>query len=461
MIVSRTALQPNLRALWNILASGQSPHPPLNFLAVRAVYSLFGVSELTTRLPATLGFLTMEVCLFFFVSKRSNPAFGALALFCPLVTLARTYAVEAKPYGALLGWTGVSLICWRYTKVGSKGRGWALAGLAIALACATSSHFYGALLGFPLIAGEAVRFCDRKRVDWGVASAIGFNYVPLVFFIPILRASGQVHGIHPWQTQLNLRFILASWDLLLAGAAAPVMACFITAAAFRAWSKRGWAPTPSFPMDEAAAATALALLPVASFCGMRLAGIHVSDTKYLISMVVGVTILIAWSLFQTAGNSLAAGILMATIFGVWGLRDFDLDRRAAEGDLASAVHFSPPAAGAGLEALPVVVENLEFTIYERYASHGIGDRIYYVIDPELRLKYNATDAIDRSFLLNPTFFGKHVERRKDFEAEHREFLVFHDDHGDVDWMLKKYQQDGAKIEVVGSGPHHEWYLVRR
>jgi 4-amino-4-deoxy-L-arabinose transferase-like glycosyltransferase len=73
MIVSRVALQPHLSDLWKILTSGQSPHPPLNFLAVRAVYAAFGVSELTTRIPATLGFTVMLVCLFFFASKRVAP----------------------------------------------------------------------------------------------------------------------------------------------------------------------------------------------------------------------------------------------------------------------------------------------------------------------------------------------------------------------------------------------------
>ena len=142
LIVSHTALQPTLPALWKILASGQSPHPPLNFLMVRCVYALFGVTELTTRLPSTVGYTAMEICLFFFVARRTSAAFGTAAMLFPLVTVARAYAVEAKPYGALLGWTGVALICWSHST--GRRRAVAIVGLGVSLACATSSHFFGA-----------------------------------------------------------------------------------------------------------------------------------------------------------------------------------------------------------------------------------------------------------------------------------------------------------------------------
>jgi len=146
LMVYKIADQPRLTDLWNILSTGQSPHPPLNFLVVRCLHAVFGANEFTTRLPSTLGFLAMEASLFWFVARRSNAAYGVVAMLFPLVTSARGFAVDAKPYGVLLGWTGIALICWRATA--GRLRAWGLTGLGLALCCATSSHFFGALLAW-------------------------------------------------------------------------------------------------------------------------------------------------------------------------------------------------------------------------------------------------------------------------------------------------------------------------
>ena len=386
-VVSGTARQPDLAALWKILVSGQSPHPPLNFLAVRAAYALFGVSELATRLPTTLGFTVRGICLFFFVAKRSNAAFGTVAMLFPLLTMARVYAVEAKPYGSLMGWTGLALICWQYAKPGYRSRRWALAGLGTALACATGSHFFGVVAGFPILAGEAIRCRERRRVDWLLAGALSLNYWPLVFFLPILKAGGAVHGVHPWQRPLNLGFIPRSFDLLLAEAAAPIFVCILIAAAFRFWKPA--TDTVRMPADELAAAGALALLPVVAFCGLRPLGIKVIEEKYLIAMVVGVAILFAWSLCIIAGRSLALGSVLAGIVLFWGCRDFVRDLRVAEDDRSELERFTPPASTDALGPLPIVVDSPRFATIERYAAPAIADRIYYVIDPEARLRYAA------------------------------------------------------------------------
>jgi hypothetical protein len=458
MIVSRTALQPHFSELWSILASGQSPHPPLNFLAVRFLYGVFGVSELTTRLPATIGFTVMEVCLFFFISKRSNAAWGALGMLLPLLTTARIFAVEAKPYGALLGWTGIALICWRGTAPGSKHRGWALAGLAAALACATSSHFFGALLGFPILAGETARWFRCRRIDWASLAVLSCNYLPLLFFIPILRASRQIHGIHPWQTPLEPSFILKSGDLLLREAAAPLMICILIAALGKAWTKR-LPPVTPFPLDELAAAWALAMLPVAAFCGLRLAGIRVIEEKYLIITVIGVAILAAWSLHSLSGPRLPVSAAMVIVFLTWGSRDFVGDLHFSQGERSWAANFQPPAAADAFGPLPVVVETPIFATLENYAAPQIASRIYFVTDAAGREKYTGNDALDRSFNLNPRFFGPHVEPIETFEAEHPRFLIYESLPGNTSWMLQKYADAGARIALMTGDGQQRWYLV--
>jgi hypothetical protein len=399
----------------------------------------------------------MGICLFFFVAKRSNAAFGTVAMLLPLLTMARTYAVEAKPYGSLMGWTGVALICWRYAKPGNRYHGWALAGLGIALACVTSSHFFGVVVGLPLLAGEAVRYWERRRVDWALAGVMSLNYWPLVFFVPILKAGGAVHGVHPWQRPLTLGSIPTSFDLLLAEAAAPIFVCVLIAAAFRMWRPADGAV--KVPPDELAAAGALALLPVAAFPGLRVLGVRVMEEKYLIAMVMGVAILFAWSLCVLAGRSVVLGTVLAGVVLVWGCRDFVRDLHWAQDERFQVVNFAPPAAVDSLGPVPIVIDSARFATLERYAAPAIAERIYYVIDPEARLKYTGTDAPDRSFLLNPGFFGRHVEPVKSFEAGHREFLLYERFPG-ISWMLRKYMDSGARVEMLEGPAMDRWYLIR-
>jgi hypothetical protein len=461
LIVSHAASQPHLSDVWKILTSGQSPHPPLNFLVVRCMYAAFGNTELTTRLPSTLGYAAMSVCLFFFVSRRTNAAFGTLAMLFPLITLARVYAVEAKPYGALLGWTGVALICWRYTggaETNLRVRRWALAGLGLALACATCSHFFGVMLGFPILAGEAVRSFERRRLDWALVAVITLNYWPLVFLAPILRAGNQVHGLHPWQTVLGFGFIFKSVDLLLAGAAAPVLLGFIVVAALRALTPPDQLKA-SIPLDEIAAATALALLPIAAFLGLKTAGLKIIEEKYLITMVVGVAILFAWSTYSVSGPKLATGIALAAILALWGGRDFIRDLRAAQDEMTTAKAFAPPSKVSGLGPLPIISQT-QFMMLEHYARPEIADRVYFLLDPEASQRYFGSDATQRSIALNPSFFGTHVEKIGEFDATHRDFLIYESLQDGPGWVLERYKDHGARIELVDSSANGRWYLVR-
>jgi len=286
------------------------------------------------------------------------------------------------------------------TNANHGSRGSALAGLGTALFCATSTHFFGALLALPVLAGEAARSALRRRVDWAVIAVTALNWLPVALFLPILRAGNQVHGIHPWQTKPQFGFALRSADLLLNGAAAPILLCLLIAVA----SSRAW-PAPAVnppPLDEVAAAATLALLPVAVICGLKIAGLNIIEVKYLLPMVIGLAILFAWGAYSIAGRGMAAGAALALILGL----------------------------------------------------------IHFLLDPVGAQRYFHSDALHRSMLLNPRFFGAHVENVSAFDAAHREFLIFEQISEGPDWLLEKYKDAGAGIELLKSLDAGRWYLVK-
>ena len=130
----------------------------------------FGVGAFALRLPALLGFLLMQVCLFFFVRRLAGERAGVVAAAFPALTATLFYSAEGRPYGLMLGLYALALLSWthrwRMTRhgetenreqgTGCRRRGWALMGLAAAIALTINAHYFGILLLVPLCAAEGV-----------------------------------------------------------------------------------------------------------------------------------------------------------------------------------------------------------------------------------------------------------------------------------------------------------------
>jgi hypothetical protein len=75
---------------------------------------LLGYSAFAARLPAFLGMLVFLVCLFVFVSRRLSPSYGVLAALLILCTPVTSFAWEARPYGVILGLTGLAMLLYQH-----------------------------------------------------------------------------------------------------------------------------------------------------------------------------------------------------------------------------------------------------------------------------------------------------------------------------------------------------------
>jgi hypothetical protein len=61
--------------------------------------------------------------------------------------------------------------------------------------------------------------------------------------------------------------------------------------------------------------------------------------------------------------------------------------------------------------------------------------------------------------LNPRFFGRHVEPVRTFDAAHGEFLLY-ERFPDTSWILRKYMDSGARVEMLAGSTVVRWYLIR-
>ena len=188
--------QSSLRGVWNALLTGAEQLPIFFFVLVRLSTGILGNSPLALRLPETLGFLTMNVCTFTFVRRRVPACYGLVAFLFPAVTDAYYFAYEARPYGLVMGFCALAMLCWQSAAEPSR-RSLSLIGTAVFLACAVNCHYYAVLLLFPFGLAEIVRYLEAKRFDWAMYLAIVFPLVTLVLSLPVIRAASH-YSSHFW-----------------------------------------------------------------------------------------------------------------------------------------------------------------------------------------------------------------------------------------------------------------------
>src|SRR6185295_14459378 len=101
------------------------------------------------------------------VSRRTSTLYGLLAAALTFATGALRYATEARPYGLVVGFCALALVCWQ-AAADDHCRKLSLTGVAVAVAAAISSSYYAVLILAPLGAGELVRSLTRRKIDWPV-----------------------------------------------------------------------------------------------------------------------------------------------------------------------------------------------------------------------------------------------------------------------------------------------------
>src|SRR6185436_1068267 len=108
-------------------------NPPLTYLLVRASMSVFGPAEFGARLPAILGFFLGSMGLFIFITRRGGALWAAAGVGLFWYNQFFYFATEARPYGVLLAFFGLTLVCWDYRaeRADSSWRAWALTGVAV------------------------------------------------------------------------------------------------------------------------------------------------------------------------------------------------------------------------------------------------------------------------------------------------------------------------------------------
>ena len=368
--------------LWSWLSTGADPNPPLMYLAARLGLAVTGSERLGPRFPAILGVWTFCVSLWVFAARRVGPAVAWLAALAPLVTDVLPYAAEGRPYGLLLGETGLALIAWQAAADGRR-RGPALIGFAAALMAALSTHYYAVLLWFAFGLAELTRWLERRRPDAGTLAVMLITPLTLVAYRPLLAQARRLGG--SFWARPDLMGIVRFYETFFTDSLPALVGMAILVLIALALVGHGRVETVNArrpPAHELILAAAFLGLPVAGVLLGRLATGAFTE-RYALAASAGFSLGLAWavSTFADRRPGVTAALIAVLIVGflVDGARLVkwagDLSREEARTVVAllELTHTGD---------LPIVATDpVQFLQTVHHAPEGLRRRLTYVVPP--------------------------------------------------------------------------------
>jgi len=386
--------------LWRALSTGADQHPPSFYYLTHLILKVAGTSHITLRLTALFGFGLCCLCLYEIARQLVGRQWGVPAMLLPLTTPALYYATEARGYGLELGFITFSLLMWIST-MESKKRALTVPALAIGLCLAVAAHYYAVLFLFPLAVGELVKMTKRRSLDVPVCSALLAALIPLLLFAPlILRAASYSRNF--WATPFWGAMLLWYPNMLgrmpLILLAASGLAFVLSIQATQDWRT----VTPEVTAPVVIAVTTSALLPVVGTIIAMLVT-HAFTERYFIAALPGSAILLLWGLRRivrndTAGPAIAAALCIVLFAQQWReVRAEQNNTLRQTRSIATLLRQVPDE--------PIVMSDAN--IFHRLSFYGqrdLANRLVYVADPHLSVRYLGHDTVDRGFLdLAPWF----------------------------------------------------------
>ena len=455
------ALQPTLRDLWAALTAPIDQQPLFFFLVTRGASHLTSDPYVGLRLPGMFGFWLLNMCVFFYTSRRSTALWGLVAMLALYLTPAFYYAHEARPYGLAVGFAALALLCWQNAAAGIW-RATSLVGLAFGVAAAISSSFYAALIVAPLALGEITRSLSKRSIDFGVwvaltcGAGVGLLYLPLV--------AGYVHSFpaRNWASPTTRTIFDLYANLLDKTVLAAVL---VLLAAGIQWMRP--APPPGHGhanarrplIYEVVAAAGFLLLP----CLGYLAAVSVTKMiafRYVLSTVIGFSILAAWTLYGRTRSSAVWGIALVCILAASAAADQVMAfRNEIPSRLSETTRLRTLLSGQP-DTLPVVVDDpirsLELFHYER---SDVTSRLYYLIDPAASLRFGATPYEEGTdWLLMNRFMPVRAEMEEPFRRRTKRFLLY-TTGSPLGFVLAQLTAEGADIHLLAGRGGESLYLI--
>ena len=429
-------------AIWTALAGGLDTNPPLSYLLTGIAHRFAGSGPLATRLPETAGFWLMCLCLFALVRHRTSVIFGLAALLFPFATKAAVYSYEARPYGLLLGFTALAVLCWQRAPE-SRYRYFAIAGIWIGMVLAISASYLAVLGLLPLLAGQLRRDFARRRVDIAIWTALLLSPLTLIAYRPLVAGTYSLASgfwAHPSLAAFVRCYTetlgLASWPILLMLIAAVVCGRWIDA--------------------DAVMATSFLFLPVALLAVSLVT--HAFFSRYVLAMVIGIAMVIVLFCFRVFRGSAVAGLILCVILVALSAAQEIAARRDLRHRQQALV--SALIAKTRLVPVPIVIDSGHF-FADMYTNgpRDVAARVRYLASPPDAIHYLGTNTDDVILERLSHYVPIPVESGAGFLTANRQFWLYVP-QDTPSWVLTRLTESGADIAFAGrAGAGDTLFLV--
>jgi len=460
------ALRPSVADIWRVLLTGFEPHPPLYVFLSHFTMRWSGASPEALRLPAMLAFCVFELAVFLIVVRAYGDLMAWIAVLVAFATAAWPYSFEGRAYTLILASAAVAFLGWQRVRPGYGGFLWAaLAGAGVG--AAILSHFYGVVVGVPLLAGEILYIVRLRRFRAPVWLALVFGYLSSLVLLPLIRAlqgnyAAGYPGVPYWRSfALTYEFLLD--DLL----GLIILACLIGGFGLLlrgvAVSRRPEPDTTAqkgFEPHEIAAILTLALLPLIQ--QVMIGMVHGAYfPRHAIATVLGFCLLAPALIFTISKRAPAVAMVLiaaCALFALW-------EQGRAIKRLRAPLPFAALDFLAGRDTprdLPIAVQDsLVYLRLMRYAPEPLRRRLVFPDSPEMAQKYWGNPVNDRAMAGLQICTPLNVVPFESFIANHRQFLVYKapDEEQPLagGWLVNGMTHMGAKVELIASEGPYELY----
>ena len=396
------------------------PAPPLYPIIAHWLMPIVQNDALAIRLPATLGYCAMIVCLWAFCRRRLPAAF---AFAVPLLTFERGlyFATDGRAYGLVLGCAAGALLCWQTAAEGRR-RGLTIALLALCLALMVALHYYAIFFLAPLCLAELVRWRVSGKADFAVWAAMA--PAPLVLGVHyFLFAAGQNFDTYFWaQPSLGAvapfyeRFLLPP---LIFGALAFAVGWLLPQSSAEQHES---VQKPNLPLHEWTMVAALVLLPPVVIV-VSMYTTHAFVERYILWTVIGFSLLGAAGL-SAAARAPARGIALIVIAIVATAR-LEIGPLLETPGLRTAEGLRQELEASARDGSePIVVANAHaFLELSYYVKPPLRERLVFPLSRDLDLQYRGfdTDALTLGQLAQRAPIS--VEAYDEILADNKRFLL--------------------------------------
>ena len=451
---------PAMTDVWGALMSGGEQLTPFFYLLTRASTALFGLNSFALRLPEIVGFWVMCVCLFFLVARRASNFYALLAAIFPLVTYTYYYAFEARPYGLVLGFSALALLCWQSATM-NRFRPLSVICLALSLAGALSSHYYGIFAIFPLALGEAVRTTVRRQLDVPIWMALCLAIAPLILHLPLIEQaraySGGFWSKPQWLDVPNFYIGMFSPTTLPMLLLLFVSGIYLTVWRDEAPNESHTTPKIAPPIFEVAAVYGFIIIPIICvILGKFITG-GFTD-RYAVTAIIGFSVLVSLIAAKINNNNILISIVLVICF-VGCFRLLALKETWKVETNSRAMTKIQLLQSKDVENLPIVAADAHTFIELNYYAPEISSRVVYLADPEISLQRLKQNSIERGIvdLLKP-WFGLNVTDYKSYIAARHRFLLC-GDFQFFSWIVPQLEEDGMQLELKGTDGKIMLYMV--